>query len=103
MMEWEVIEEPETAAGEIYDAFGDRYDFTGSEKEVLRLYLLFGFEDKEIAKIMQCSVRELEGRLRCLLGKTRTNSMRELQALFIRFVLQKLPANQSAEACGTKG
>ncbi|RKP56831.1 hypothetical protein D7Z26_02250 [Cohnella endophytica] len=76
----------------LYASFAERYGFNEGEREVLRLFMLFGFEDNEIARIMHISSGELNNYLNCMLGKTRSHTLRELQALFIRYILQKLPA-----------
>jgi hypothetical protein len=82
----------QSESGKWYDQFGERYGFTQAEKEVMRLYMLFGLEDGEIMKVMQISRQELEVCLRCMTGKTRTDTMREMQALFVRYIVQKLPS-----------
>lgn len=82
----------ESESGKWHDRFGERYGFSAYEKEVLRLYMLFGLEDEEIRTVMQLSERELKMHIDCMTGKTRSNTMRELQALFLRYLLQKLPS-----------
>ncbi|WP_239614563.1 helix-turn-helix transcriptional regulator [Cohnella mopanensis] len=91
-MEWQIAKGEETESGKWHERFGERYGFTQGEKEVMRLYMLFGLEDREIMKVMQIAEHELEVYLRCLTGKTRTNTMREMQALFLRYLIQKLPS-----------
>ncbi|MCD9021857.1 helix-turn-helix transcriptional regulator [Cohnella silvisoli] len=91
MMDWQVAGPNGSETVHIIELFGDRYDFTPSEKDVLRLHALFGFQDEEIITIMRISTPILENLLTCMMGKTRTHSIRELQALFIRYLLQKLP------------
>ncbi|TFE22582.1 hypothetical protein [Cohnella luojiensis] len=92
MTDWQVVKEDDSLIRHINEQFGDRYDFTESEREVLKLALLFGLEDGDILTTMQIQSATLDNHLICMLGKTRTNSTRELQALFLRYVMQKLPA-----------
>lgn len=76
---------------QLYLRFAERYGYNPEETEAMRLCMLFGFGDDEIAKIMKITSDELEVLQICMLGKTRTNTVRELQALFIRYIMQKLP------------
>jgi len=90
--EWKVIRSDGTRTQQLFEMFGDRYDYTMGEKEVFRLSMLFGLEDNEIITIMQISANQLDNYFTCMLGKSRTNTIRELQALFLRYLLNKLPA-----------
>jgi DNA-binding NarL/FixJ family response regulator len=91
-IDWQVVSANESETRNHFEMFGERYGFTPSEKEVLRLHALLGYQDEKIMTAMQISPITLDNRLSCMLGKTRTHSVRELQALFIRYILQKLPA-----------
>lgn len=92
MLDWQDVWVDDSMTRSIYERFGDRYDFNESEREVLRLSLLFGIEDEEILTIMQIQPATLDNHFTCMLGKSRTSSTRELHALFLRYVMQKLPA-----------
>ena len=92
MMDWQVKSITDSQTSHLFDLFGDRYDLTESEKELLRLLLLFGFEDLETMTIMQLTELQLNNHYSCIWGKTRTNTVREVQALFLRFTLHRLPA-----------
>jgi len=78
----------------VCEEFGERYGFTDAEKEALRLGILIGLENEEIAVYMKVPEEKLEGYQACMAGKTRTRSVRELQALFLRYVMKerRLPA-----------
>jgi len=89
--EWQVVSTDNAREVRFCEAFGDRYDFTASEKEVMRLCMLIGLNDEEIVSFMRISTRTLDNLIACMIGKTRTQSLREVQALFIRYILQKLP------------
>ncbi|BBI33755.1 helix-turn-helix transcriptional regulator [Cohnella abietis] len=87
--EWQVKSITDSKSNHIIEAFGDRYGLTSMETEVLRLLVLFGFEDEEIITIIQCSPDTLDNLLSVLMLKSRTHSTRELQALFLRYVMQQ--------------
>ncbi|TVY02214.1 hypothetical protein [Cohnella terricola] len=89
--EWQVVSTDNAKEVKFCEAFGDRYHFTASEKEVMRLGMLIGLNDEEIISVMRISTRTLNNLIACMIGKTRTHSLREIQALFLRYILQKLP------------
>ncbi|RED54696.1 hypothetical protein [Cohnella lupini] len=91
-LDWQVMDNKDSATARLQEIFGERYGFTLKEREVFRLMMLFGLGDEDIRGIMQISYEELDNLFACMTGKTRTNSGRELQALFLRYILQKLPA-----------
>jgi DNA-binding NarL/FixJ family response regulator len=92
MLDWQVTSVSDSETGFLMDVFGERYDLTPRECEVMRLLVLFGFENEEIIKILKLTDQTLDNYVSCILGKSRTNSIREFQALFIRYLMQKLPA-----------
>lgn len=92
MIHWQVMSVIDSQTSHLFDMFGDRYDLTESEKELLRLLVLFGFEDSEIRTVMQLTEQQLNNHYAVIWGKTRTNTPREVQALFLRFTLHRLPA-----------
>ncbi len=91
-IDWQVMNNTESALARLHEIFGDRYGFTLKERDAFRMAMLFGLDDEEIGRIMRISLEELDALFACMTGKTRTNSSRELQALFLRYILQKLPA-----------
>jgi len=92
MMEWEVVVTDNTLTARLCEEFGTRYGFDAEEASTLKLCLMYGLEDGEIASYMKITPEGLETRLESMIGKTRTRSVRELQALFLRFILIRLPA-----------
>ncbi|MFC5700103.1 response regulator transcription factor [Cohnella faecalis] len=69
--------------------FGVRYGMTPRERDVLRLLILYGFKNDDMAGILHIAVKTIKNHLACMMGKTRTRSSRELQALFLRFMIQQ--------------
>lgn len=90
-MLWQVVSVTNLETSQLFDLFGQRYDFTDNEMEILRLLMLFGFDDSEIKTIMQLTELQMSNHLSIIMGKSRTNSIREVQALFLRFSLHRLP------------
>ncbi|MFC5406400.1 helix-turn-helix transcriptional regulator [Cohnella soli] len=75
-----------------YIEFAERYGFNDREKEVLRLFMLFGLSDEEIVRVMGIKSNDLRNYMNCMLGKSRTSSPRELLALFVRYLIQQQSA-----------
>jgi len=90
--EWEVVTTDDGRSVRLCEEFGDRYGFTAGEKITLRMCLLYGLSDEEIVQYADMEPEALDNRLACMMGKTRTRSARELQALFLRYMLHKFPA-----------
>jgi len=80
--------------------FGERYGFTAEEKETMRLGILYGLEDGEISKYMKVAPETLKIYQACMTGKTRTRSVRELQALFLRYALHRFGLPETSKKAG---
>ena len=91
MTDWEVVTTDDARSVRLCEEFGERYGFTAGERTMLKLCLLYGMSDEEIALYTKEEPEVLATRLACMTAKTRTRSPRELQALFLRYMLNRLP------------
>jgi len=91
MTNWEVVTTDDARTVRLCEEFGDRYGFTACETTTLKLCLLYGLSDEEIVLYTKTEPKQLRARLDCIMGKTRTHTSRELQALFLRYMLHRLP------------
>lgn len=91
MTDWEVVVSDDVRSVRLCEEFGERYGFTAGETTTLKLCLLYGLSDEEIVLYAKTEPDSLQTRLNCMIAKTRTRSSRELQALFLRYILIRLP------------
>jgi len=89
MHHWEVASLADTESGLAVSKFGERYGLTARETEVLRALVLFGLHNEELGAMFHIALKTVKNHMACLMGKTRTHSSRELQALFLRFILNQ--------------
>ncbi|OXS60902.1 hypothetical protein B1A99_05040 [Cohnella sp. CIP 111063] len=92
MTDWEVVTTDDARSVRLCEEFGERYGFTAGETTAFKLCLLYGLSDEEIVMYAKMEPEALSDRLACMMGKTRTRTSRELQALFLRYMLNRLPA-----------
>ncbi|MFC4597852.1 hypothetical protein [Cohnella hongkongensis] len=90
MADWEIVIADDSRSARMCEAFGERYGLTEEEAAALKLCLLYGLSDEEIAGHLKIEPTVLANRFACMLGKTRARSLRELQALFFRFLMNRL-------------
>lgn len=89
MIHWEVASMADADSGLAVVKFGERYGLTARETELLRALVLFGLRNEEIGAMFHIALKTVKNHMACMMGKTRTHSSRELQALFLRFVLNQ--------------
>ncbi|MBO9598933.1 MAG: hypothetical protein J7559_14090 [Cohnella sp.] len=89
MQHWEVASLADKESGLAVSKFGDRYGLTTRETELLRALVLFGLRNEEMGAMFHIALKTVKNHMACVMGKTRTRSSRELQALFLRFVLHQ--------------
>lgn len=92
MIHWEVASLSDAQSGLAVHKFGERYGLTAREREVLRALVLFGLHNDEIAEMFHIALKTVKNHLACVMAKTRTHSSRELQALFLRYMLHQQSA-----------
>jgi DNA-binding NarL/FixJ family response regulator len=74
----------------IFASFAKKYKLTPRESQVMRILVLEGLRNDEIAAQMHISPKTLKNHLACMMKKTKTGSSRSLQALFFNFAMRML-------------
>ncbi|MFC5528283.1 response regulator transcription factor [Cohnella yongneupensis] len=93
VIQWEVASMADEKSGLAVNKFGERYGLTARETELFRALVLFGLRNEEIGAMFHIAPKTVKNHMTCMMGKTRTHSSRELQALFLRFVLNQQATN----------
>ncbi|WP_027084449.1 LuxR C-terminal-related transcriptional regulator [Cohnella panacarvi] len=93
MHHWEVASLADKESGLAVSKFGDRYGLTARETELLRALVLFGLRNEEMGAMFHIAQKTVKNHMACMMGKTRTRSSRELQALFLRYILNRQTMN----------
>jgi DNA-binding CsgD family transcriptional regulator len=86
--QWEVSNVTDGITAPVVASFGEKYKLTPREREVVQLLVVFGFRNDDLSRILYISSKTVKNHLACLMQKTNTRSSRELQALFLRTVLE---------------
>jgi DNA-binding CsgD family transcriptional regulator len=94
VVHWEVSNLSETAMEPAIQSFSDNNGLTPREREVLRILLFLGLRNDDLSSVLFISSKTVKHHLASTMEKTRTRSSRELQALFLRFVMMGTPAVQ---------
>jgi DNA-binding NarL/FixJ family response regulator len=89
MIHYQVMSETDSVTGPMIAEFGAGYSLTPREREVFRLLILFGFRNDDMGSVLHISTKTLKNHMACMMNKTKTRSSRELQALFLQFILQR--------------
>lgn len=74
----------------LFMSFAKNYRLTPRETQVMRILVIEGMRNDDIAAQMHISPKTLKNHLACMMKKTNTYSSRSLQALFFNFVLRSL-------------
>ncbi|KIL35670.1 hypothetical protein SD71_12285 [Cohnella kolymensis] len=93
MLHYQVMSETDSITAPMIEEFGAGYRMTPREKEVFRLLILFGFRNDDMGSVLHISTKTLKNHMACMMNKTKTRSSRELQALFLQFMLQRFRHN----------
>lgn len=86
---WEIASLADEQSDPFVMRFGQRYGLTARETELMRALVLLGLRNEEIGAMFHIALKTVKNHIACMMGKTRTHSSRELQALFLRFVLHQ--------------
>lgn len=74
----------------VFQSFAKRYKLTPRETQVMRILVLEGLRNDEIAAVLHISPKTLKNHIACMMKKTDTVSSRGLQALFFNFAMKML-------------
>ncbi|MBB6730280.1 helix-turn-helix transcriptional regulator [Cohnella sp. CBP 2801] len=80
----------QTFLGPIFQSFAKRHGLTPRETQVLRLLVIGGLRNDELAKELHISPKTLKNHLACMMKKTNTGSSRTLQAMFFNHTIKML-------------
>lgn len=94
-LRWEIASLADAYSDPYVLKFADRYGLTPRETELMRALVLLGLRNEEIGAMFHIAVKTVKNHIACMMGKTRTHSSRELQALFLRFVLHQQANGES--------
>ena len=80
----------QTLLNPIFQSFAKRHGLTPRETQVLRLLIVGGHRNDELAEELRISPKTLKNHLACMMKKTSTGSSRTLQALFFNHTVKML-------------
>ena len=92
---WEISSLADDSSDPFVLGFAERYGLTPRETELMRALVLLGLRNEEIGAMFHIAVKTVKNHIACMMGKTRTHSSRELQALFLRYVLHQQANGES--------
>lgn len=74
----------------IFQSFAKKHRLTPRETQVMRVLVIDGLRNDEIAAILHISPKTLKNHIACMMKKTDTVSSRGLQAMFFNFAMKML-------------
>jgi DNA-binding CsgD family transcriptional regulator len=87
VIHWEESDLTNTALEPLFQLFGDQNRLTAREREVMRTLMLLGLRNDDLSSMLYISPKTVKHHLASMMDKTGTRSSRDLQAMFLRFVL----------------
>ncbi|THF79480.1 response regulator transcription factor [Cohnella fermenti] len=74
----------------LFLSFAKHHKLTPRETQVMRILVVEGMRNDDMAAQMHISPKTLKNHLACMMKKTNTYSSRSLQAMFFNYVLRTL-------------